>query len=403
MQIDGTALIRLAVLKTIRREGPISRVELARINRLGGATISQVTGELLQRGMIIEERRSPEGKGRPRILLSIDPSAAVVLGGSLGPRGELEISLVDLGGNLLLRDVHAMGHHRTVASLTTSIAEQLRCFIDAHEVERSVIASVAIALPASIENPGGVVHWLPTMEAGSTPVRGMLSRALELPVTIENDIDCLARAEHWFGRKPSGADFTVLMVGLTIGSAEYVDGIPRSGANGLSSEFGHVKTVWGEEARRCFCGGRGCLTAYASTAGMILSSAPAPDLFSTMPSDIERPFRDLADAAAAGNENARSAIRLAGTYLGRALANLINARDPGLVLVRYTDPDMPALLGQSIMAALDENSLPTVRERTEVDIGFVDDGWRWQGAAALALEQMYLGEGAGRAGGSNDR
>lgn len=400
MRLEGLAPSQLAVLKAIRREGPISRVELARAVSLGGATITQIMNHLSRRGLVIEERLSPNGKGRPRLVLSIDPAAATVLGASPGPSGELELSLVDLGGGLLRRAGYQLSRHEAVASLTEEIARAVQRFIADGPVATPPISSLALALPGMIQNPEGLVHWVPTMRAETTPVRQMLSAALDLPVMIENDIECMARAEHWFGAQDPGPDFTIIMVGFAVGSAEYVGGVPRIGANGFNSEFAHVKTAWGEEARLCFCGARGCLNTYASAAGIVRGSLPVSERVDMDQTALEAAFRALTTPEGARKNNARAAFQVAGLHLGVALANLVNSRDPGRVLVRCTEPEIADLIREPLMSAFEDNCLGILRERTHLDIGEVEEGWRWKGAAALALEQMYLGENRRQQGGA---
>jgi predicted NBD/HSP70 family sugar kinase len=390
MRIDGAARTRLAVLKTIRREGPISRIELARRTNFGGATITEVTGDLVDRGLISQDRRALKGKGRPHLLLSINPQAATVVGASLGPDGNIELSLVDLGGSLLKHAFYPLKRCQKISELSADIAQQLRHFIDESTADAPPVVSVALALPATIESPAGIVHWIPTMDQESSPVGQQLSDLLELPVTVENDVDCLSRAEHWFGDL-SMDNFTIIDVGIGLGLAEYVDGVPRFGATGMSSEFAHVKSIWNSEGRPCFCGGHGCLTAYASGAGILRSSQADPNLLNFDGIKIETSFSALALSALGGDNNARVVFHTAGLHLGVALANLINIRDLGVVLIRSTVPGVIDLLKDGVDQALQANCLPPILARTKIDFGVAMDGWRWRGAAALALENIYLG------------
>ena len=64
----------------------------------------------------------------------------------------------------------------------------------------------------------------------------------------------------------------------------------------------------------------------------------------------------------------KAALEQAGSFLGVALANLINATDPG-------------------------NIMPGVLPSTKIELVFADKDWRWKGTAALALEQTYIGSG----------
>lgn len=389
MRREAADLTRLKVLKAIRREGPISRVELAAATGLAGSTITEITADLLRRGLLAEDQQKSAVKGRARTLLSIDPTSLSVIGASLNFDGMMEVSLVDLGGERRRTQAYKLQRSATTFDLLQTIAGKLHSFI-AESANLANIGYVGLVLPALLQSPEGIVCWVPTLSDYDIPAGQILTELLGLPTFIENDFDCLARAEHWFGPAMASDDFTVLQIGMSLGMAEYLDGLPRAGANGFNAEFAHTKSMWGAEARPCFCGARGCLTAYASIAGVLHKSTHLIVDAETDTHDILSAFRLLSGAAKQGNAEAIAAFSTAGTHLGVALANLVNCRDPGTILVRFSDPDLLELVGADLRTALDENCLPQIRARTVLDIAVFPDDWLWKGAAALALEQTYL-------------
>lgn len=391
MLIDSAALTRLMLLKAIRRDGPISRVELAESTGLSKGAVSEITAELIASGMVSEEASSLRERGRPRMMLTITSDALMVVGASLDFHGILELSLVDLAGNLISSRHALLGIHATAESLVRRIGSAIDSFVDDSSFDRLRIAAAAVAIPGVIESSAGILHWFTTLPDTRVPAAQIISDIAGFPVVIENSIDCLARAEHWFGSGPGADDFTIIYHGLSVGLAQYTGGIPRTGLAGLNSEFGHAKTDFSEGARACFCGARGCVTAYSSFLGIAVSQLPdtaeQPDYLEVMtvtPAALE--------AAAAGEPTAAAAFGLAGRHLGLALANYANTSDPRLILIRTDDARMPALIRKELEAAFAANVMPTLLERTTIEIGHAMPDWRWKGAAALALEQAYLGQ-----------
>ena len=63
MRINDQESNRLEVLKAIRRAEPVSRTELVKLTGLSSATISDITDELLQRGLLLEARAQIAGPG----------------------------------------------------------------------------------------------------------------------------------------------------------------------------------------------------------------------------------------------------------------------------------------------------------------------------------------------------
>ena len=392
MRIPDHALNRLSLLKAIRRSGPVARSELTGLTELSSGSITQLTGDLLRRGLIIERKEATKRTGRPRSFLEINAGGAVVVGASLAGVGKLDVAFIDLMGNRLHATEMRLGVHTSLSTMASALAEKLAETITESPFAAGDISRIGIALPALVDRTKGEVHYMTTFAPDEpVPFAGPISARLGLPVTIENDISCMARAEHWFGRARDLETFTLIHVGFAIGSAQYADGLPRAGANGLNAELGHVKSVVGAAARPCFCGGHGCLTAYASMYGMLeaaseLSGTPFPPTGS-----LSERFEQFIDRADAGDVAVQDALRQAGAYLGLALANLVNATDPGNILISFTSSRFMAAVAEPMHQALRAHAMPGMLAGTKIDMLIAEADWRWRGTAALALEQTYLG------------
>ena len=290
----------------------------------------------------------------------------------------LDIYFIDLIGNRLHSIATRIWIERSLAAMAEAIGGNIASAIESAPLGERRVSRVGIALPALIDSAQGEIHFMTTFPVGKpVPFAGPIANRLGLPVTIENDMVCMARAEHWFGRARDLETFTLVHVGFAIGSAQYEDGLPKSGSNGLNAELGHVKVMTGELARPCFCGGRGCLATYASMYGILqaadeLTGTPFPPTES-----LDARFEQFMDRAESGDLNAAEALEQAGSFLGVTLANLINVTDPGSIII----------------SLLKTNIMPGVLPSTKIDLVFADQDWRRKGTAALALEQAYIGSG----------
>jgi predicted NBD/HSP70 family sugar kinase len=169
----------------------------------------------------------------------------------------------------------------------------------------------------------------------------------------------------------------------------YVDGWARVGTNGISPEFGHVKTELGENARLCVCGARGCLTTHGIIGSIADSIRRHVELAKPFQVDLFEIYNSVVRAAVAGDSRSLAIIDETGTHLGIALANHINTDDPGYILILTESPDLPELLRTPLDLALRTHTLRPILSRTTIAIEVVGTDWRSRGAAALALEQSY--------------
>jgi predicted NBD/HSP70 family sugar kinase len=252
------------------------------------------------------------------------------------------------------------------------------------------IARVGIALPAVIDAARGEVHFSTTFPVEPAPFAAPIAQIVGIPVTIENNLDCMARAEHWFGAACNDEDFVLVRVGLSIDAAEFANGVPKSGSNGLNSSFGHIKTHFGHDRRPCFCGSSGCLTAYASMYGMLDAGNHLTDLPFPSAEVIPQIFSVLVEQAVKGDAAAIAAIDLAGQHLGTAIGNYLNISNPAKVFIAVDNPEFLELLQAPFAAALAQAAMPGILPRTTINFLRTNKDWRWSGTAALALEQIYL-------------
>ncbi|MFO0980741.1 MAG: ROK family protein [Planctomycetota bacterium] len=89
-----------------------------------------------------------------------------------------------------------------------------------------------------------------------------LSRRLQLPVGVENDVNAIGLGEACFGAARGARDLIAVFVGTGIGGGSVRDGAVVRGKSGAAAEVGHAISV--PDGRACNCGQRGCYEAYCS-------------------------------------------------------------------------------------------------------------------------------------------
>ena len=97
---QGHAYNRRLLLEAIRVHGALSRADLTRLTGLAPQTISNISAELAEAGLLLATRRVGSGRGQPPIDLHLNPKGGYAFGISIDNRRLFSV-LVDIVGNRL--------------------------------------------------------------------------------------------------------------------------------------------------------------------------------------------------------------------------------------------------------------------------------------------------------------
>jgi len=370
---------RSRVVETLRREGVISRAEIARRTGLSRTTVSSLVTDLLSAGLVTEraEHDRAAHAGRPPVMISLDQSAGVALGVDFG-HSHLRVALADLSSEVIGEVEREIDVDHAGSSGLDAAAELAGDLLAEAGIERGRVIGAGMGLSGPIDHVTGRAHasailpgWI-DVEAQE----GMQAR-LGVPVRLENDANLGALAEAAFGAGRGASNLVYLMMSSGIGAGLFLNGRLFRGAVGTAGEMGH--TLVDESGALCRCGNRGCLETFA--AGPALA-----ELVSHARGETVSMARML-ELATEGDAGARRVIGDAGRVTGRALANLCNQLNPELIVVGgrlaqagnvLLDPLREGVRRYAIAAAADAVSIvPSVLgERAEV-----------LGALALVIHQ----------------
>ncbi len=152
----------------------------------------------------------------------------------------------------------AGGPDAVVAEMAAAVRDALA---DAGGAD-SELRGVGVGAPGAIEPTTGTVMQVANIEGLSEPfaLGPSLAASLGVPVALGNDVNVAVEAERRFGAGRGLRSFLGVFWGTGVGGGIVVDGRLLHG-RGSAGEIGHVCARPG--GRRCNCGLRGCVEAYA--------------------------------------------------------------------------------------------------------------------------------------------
>lgn len=381
--------LRQQVFELVRAAGLIPRVQLAKDLGVSPASVTTISSELIEAGLIEEvsvPRDGEAGRGRPAVSLGVRAGAHLIAGMKLSDREHTAV-VVDFAGKLIADEaIPRRPGPLQVDEILDAIQTLLDRVCDKAKVERAQLSGVGIGLPGFVDCAEGMALWSSILAERSVPIAALATARLGIPVFVDNDANLVALAELWFGAGRSLSDFAVVTIEHGVGMGFVMNHRIYRGAQRLGMELGHTKVQL--DGALCRCGQRGCLEAYVADYALAREATTALNWGHKESQPINVLLESLYDHAKAGNSTAKSIFRRAGRYLAVGLSNVVNLFDPALIILSGERMRYDYLYAAETLSEMDNLTIQTGRPRPPIEIHAWGDLLWAHGAAALALSAV---------------
>ncbi|WP_162409289.1 ROK family protein [Acuticoccus sediminis] len=392
--VTETRPLRQRLFECLRAAGASSRADLARWLDCSPASVTSVSAELIEAGLVREIDAPREAaRGRPPVSLAVSPDIHKVAGIKLTDDTHTAV-IIDFAGAIIAEATMPSAAHRQPLAATLDEAETLlhRALTEAGMVPGD-LAWVGLGLPGVVDHAAGVALWSPLLTERNAPLREALETRLGLPVAVDNDANLLALAELWFGAGRSRTDFAVVTIENGVGMGLVLGNRVFRGGTGLGMELGHTKVQL--DGALCRCGSRGCLEAYVADYALVREAQTALHWNRDTAGSARALLETLYAEAKAGHSAAMSIFNRAGRYLAVGLANVTELFDPHLIILSGGEMRFDFLYADAVLAEVQSLTSRTGRMPPKIEINAWGDMVWARGAAALALASLterLLGE-----------
>lgn len=240
----------------------------------------------------------------------------------------MSITAFDIGGTALkmgVVDADGQIQEKGKTAIVDSDGEQILYAMLDWVISHPQCAGIAISAPGYVNPQTGYIEMGGAIRRfDNFAMKAWLEEKTALPVTVENDANCVLLAERWLGKAANMNDFLVLTIGTGIGGAIFCNGNLVHGKRFRAGEFGYMLTD--RPASRhvtnytmnTTCTLRVLRKRYADSLGQPLDAVTGEAIF---------------DAYESGE---RSAQRLVDDFLNgiaSGLYNLVNLFDPETIFI----------------------------------------------------------------------
>lgn len=364
-----------AILRDLLSNGPATQSELARRTRLSNGSVSSIVKTLRDRGMLETSATVASGR-RATLVTPRTSSRTVAVGIDLG-RSHIGIAVLKPGRELLLEKRVALAPETPAEQSLRDVRKLLRDSLAELERTERDVAGIVFGVPGPFDRERGVVvdgTILPEWVGRSAQD---VSDALGVEVELANDADVGALAERAWGAGADVDDFLFVKIGTGIGAGIVADGHLYTGGFGIAGEIGH-STV-DPTGALCRCGNRGCLETVAATPIILQYLSEA---FGRQVSRSE-----LGELARTRHRATMRVVQDAGQALGQSIASAVNILGSKLVIIGGPLSETGDVLLDPVREGFSRFAIPSVAERTRVELSQLGEAGSARGAASLAFER----------------
>ncbi len=310
----------------------------------------------------------------------------------------IKLGLVDGRGNVIARAKLPTPNRQRPDGAVADIARSLQRLLEELGRTMTDVMAIGIGTPGPLDVARGML-LTPSNLPGwhNYPMRQRLQDACHgRPVSFMNDANAAAYGEFWVGEGHAARSVVLLTLGTGVGGGIILDDQMWTGHHDHGAELGHLCLDHSPSARRCSCGGRGHLEAYASATAVVQRTEEA--LSTGAKSSLQQFLADnepltalrISEHAVAGDDLALKIIQETAHYLGWAVADLAHTIDPELFLIggamNFGGAGSP--LGQRFLSTIRETAagltFPIIAQNLRVEFASLRGDAGWIGAAGWA-------------------
>jgi predicted NBD/HSP70 family sugar kinase len=376
---------RNEVLRHVIASSPVSRQELALVTGLSLATVANLVGELLDRGVLVEVGFEDSEGGRPRGLIAMRPEGGALIGVDV-TASRIHVELFDLSLRMLDRAEEPLtADDKQPEQVVGRIVSGVHTVLERTGVAPSLVFGVGVSMPGQVEREGGLSVIGPNWNWHDVQLRELLAQRLAFPVYLDTPLMALTVAELWFGAARGCQDVVVVSLETGVGAGIAVGGALYRGASNTAGEWGHSLLVL--DGRACHCGAMGCVETYVGAPGIVKTLREIDPDSPLLRDDTVATIDALARALPKGDPAAIETAQRTARHLGIAVGSLINLLNPQVIVLSSW---VAARLGDALLTgmreAVAEHALPRPLESTRIMLGPIPNNPVSLGAATFALE-----------------
>lgn len=240
------------VLQTIKKHGPISRTDIAKILQCSKSTISNSIINLENLRLVEAVGSGNPRTGRKSILLSFNPTAYYFAAVDLRWK-KVNLAIVDMAGKIHTE----LSYQRMESDPIKQIKrmnEGIATLIEDSGIPNDRIEAIGIMVPGIVDTINGIVRYSsPLGWDDEVFLVEEIRKDFKKQITIFNDANALALGEIWIGNGKNYPHLAFIYTEGGVGGACIYNGKIILGSNAAAGEFGKILITADNKSQRSEC------------------------------------------------------------------------------------------------------------------------------------------------------
>ena len=166
--------------------------------------------------------------------------ASYVVGVDIGGTN-LRLALADLSGSIVAKWSSSTAGVRGADAVVKLICDGVESLLQQTSVPRSSLKAIAVGVPGVTDvEEGRVIATSYLLGWRDVPLAAMLEAALNIPSSVDNDVNLAAVGESWAGATKGARDFVFVAIGTGIGAGIVLNHSLFHGAGWAAGEIGYM-------------------------------------------------------------------------------------------------------------------------------------------------------------------
>ena len=384
-------LNRSIILKTIQDNGPISRSEIAKKNKISSTTVTAAVKKLIKQGLVCEEGIGASSGGRKPILIRFSSDSKFIIAVAI-TNSAIKIAETNLEAKIKRLEIYPV-NKLTGKKFIDYLLKSIGHFLEIYSDLRKCIG-ISVTSPGIISVDKAVIHENTKLKLKNTPLKEIIEKQFKLKVWLENDTNAIVLAEKRFGAYKKSKNLIYITIGDGVGAGIVVDGHIFRGHSGGTGEFGH--TSIDRNGILCDCGNKGCIENYINWSAVyskVLSSVAQGKhtmMLELTNGDIKQITPSiLLDALEKNDQLAKEIMTETAAYLATGIVNLVNLLNPDVIILGGKLAYNNHFLISEVKKIVFKQALTILTNKLEICSISLGKDFRIIASAAIPLKEIF--------------